>query len=229
MFLRAAEAFAKLRMLRQMTARSRPNNTFVRRAPRSLAADFTTGCRHLKRSLEIDPNFACSYNALGVALGRSGPPEGSAVRIRDSRQTDTGLGLAGAPDRTTIHRCGRFALRCPVSRESRETQSACDRHCVVVGAYLSPARKRSGFPNAANAVYNIDRNYAPIYSELGLYYEAVRDYAKAAQAFDNYLTLAPNFADSAEIRRRAQQNRSGGPAESAPTLRRDGETKRFQE
>ena len=55
----------------------------------------------------------------------------------------------------------------------------------------------------------IDRNYAPMYSELGMYYEIERaTMRRRRKPMDSYLLLAPNFADSADVRKRAQQNRA---------------------
>ena len=67
-------------------------------------------------------------------------------------------------------------------------------------------------------------NYAPIYLEMAQYYEAVRDNAKAAQAYDAYLLLAPNYADSAEVRKRAQAVRAPVVTrpKTPPSLRRSG-------
>jgi tetratricopeptide (TPR) repeat protein len=94
----------------------------------------------------------------------------------------------------------------------------------AVGTYWSLARlhrllgNAQDFARVANATIAIDRNYAPIYSELGQFYESTRDRAKAAQAYDTYLLLAPNYADSAEIRKRLQQVRT--PAARPPSLLR---------
>src|SRR5262249_35804255 len=53
----------------------------------------------------------------------------------------------------------------------------------------------------------LDPGYAPAYLELATYYENQHDYLPATQALDAYLTLAPNFADSARIREHADQLR----------------------
>jgi tetratricopeptide (TPR) repeat protein len=59
----------------------------------------------------------------------------------------------------------------------------------------------------AGALIQLDVNYAPTYTELGLAYEAERDFARAAEAYDTYLLLAPNFADSNGVRERANRLR----------------------
>ena len=86
------------------------------------------------------------------------------------------------------------------------------------------------FVRVTNAALAVDRNYAPIYAELGMFYEAARDQARATQAYDAYLLLAPNFADSAEVRKRVQALRTPPPPPpqpaKVPTLRRDTDKKR---
>jgi regulator of sirC expression with transglutaminase-like and TPR domain len=64
----------------------------------------------------------------------------------------------------------------------------------------------------------LNPNYAPAYSELGMAYEAAGNAAKAAEAFDAYVLLAPNFSDTADIRARAEKLRT--PAKRPPTLLR---------
>jgi tetratricopeptide (TPR) repeat protein len=60
----------------------------------------------------------------------------------------------------------------------------------------------------AEALLRLNPNYAPLYTELGQAYEAAGDFARAAEAYDAYVLLAPNFADTAEIRGRAQRARA---------------------
>jgi cytochrome c-type biogenesis protein CcmH/NrfG len=76
----------------------------------------------------------------------------------------------------------------------------------------------------AKEMIALDPNYAPTYFELASHYEAQGDSARAAQAFDLYLALAPNYADSNQVRARAQRNRDRA-ARRAPSLLRDAEKK----
>jgi len=55
----------------------------------------------------------------------------------------------------------------------------------------------------AAALIQLDPNYPPTYAELGLAYEANRETAKALEAYDTYVLLAPNFADSNGVRANA--------------------------
>jgi superkiller protein 3 len=228
MFLRAAEAFGKLRTLRPDDRSLEAKQYFCQARAQIAAADFAAAIDSLKRSLAIDPNFACSYNALGVALGRLG-------RMKEAQSAfETAAKLTPVWALPPLQIAQQFIAAGDLRSAAPYLEKAAKLNPRGIGIAWSLARiyrvlgRGSDFLNAANAVVAIDRNYAPIYSELGMYYESVRDNAKAAQAFDNYLTLAPNFADSTEIRRRAQQNRLATQPK-APTLRRDGEVKRFRE
>jgi tetratricopeptide (TPR) repeat protein len=74
----------------------------------------------------------------------------------------------------------------------------------------------------ATELTRLNPNYAPTYLELGRAYEAAGRSANAAEAYETYLLLAPNYADSDEIRRKVQRNQAQ-PARPNPTLRRAGE------
>jgi tetratricopeptide (TPR) repeat protein len=60
----------------------------------------------------------------------------------------------------------------------------------------------------------LDPNYAPTYLELGMHYDREQDYARATLAYDAYLLLAPNFADSGQVRQRAGVTRSSAGRKS---------------
>jgi tetratricopeptide (TPR) repeat protein len=55
---------------------------------------------------------------------------------------------------------------------------------------------------------DLNPNYAPTYLELGEAYTAARQYTKAADAYDAYVLLAPNFADANDVRSRAEHART---------------------
>ena len=59
----------------------------------------------------------------------------------------------------------------------------------------------------AAELIRLDPNYAPTYTELGLVYEADRNVAKALEAYDTYVLLAPNFVDADGVRARAARLR----------------------
>jgi tetratricopeptide (TPR) repeat protein len=61
----------------------------------------------------------------------------------------------------------------------------------------------------ALALIERNPNYAPIYYDLGEVYEAAGKTGPAVEVYNSYLQLAPNFADSAMVRRKVAALRTG--------------------
>ena len=70
MFLRAVEAYAALRTVRPDDRSLAAKQHFCQARAQIAAGEFAQAVDTLNRSLAIDAEFACSYNALGVALSR---------------------------------------------------------------------------------------------------------------------------------------------------------------
>jgi tetratricopeptide (TPR) repeat protein len=178
----------------------------------------------LRQSLAIDPEFACAHNALGVALWRLN-------RSREAREAfetaarltpewalplfQIAQQLVGAGD----HRGAIPYLEKAVRYNPKSIQSRWN----LLHLYRL-TRRDSDVEAQAKELIALDANYAPTYLELGTHYEEQGDYARAAQAFDTYIALAPNYADSGQVRGRAQRNRNLA-SRKAPTLLRREERK----
>lgn len=228
MFLRSAEAFRLLGTLRPGDLSLEAKSLFCRARAQIAANEFEPAVAALNRSLTIEPEFACAYNALGVALGRLG-------RAGESRQAfETAAKLtpewALPPVEITRQMIAAGNLRDAVPH----LEKAAKLNPKSIGILWTLARTHrllgngQDFVRAANATVALNRNYAPIYTEIGQFYESAGDSTKAAQAYDSYLILAPNFADSTEVRKRVQAVR--GPVQpqqprKTPTLRREGDKK----
>jgi Tfp pilus assembly protein PilF len=78
---------------------------------------------------------------------------------------------------------------------------------VILARLLRTRGKSAEVEREIADVLQQTSNYPPAYVELGLIYESSREYAKAANAFDTYLRLAPNAHDSATIQALADKNR----------------------
>ena len=229
MFLRSAEAFKALSTLRPTDTSLQAKALFCRARAHIAANEFQQAIDSLKQSLAIDPDFACSYNALGVAQSRLG-------RIEEARRAfETAVKLTPDWALPPLEIARQFITAGDLRSAVSYLEKAAKRNPKAIGISWSLARAHrllanaEDFLRAANATIAIDRNYAPIYAELGLFYETVRDSAKAAQAYDSYLLLAPNFVDSVDVRKRLQAIRSPVPApkpRQPPTLRRDSDKKR---
>jgi Tfp pilus assembly protein PilF len=233
MFLRSMEAFTQLGTLRPGDASLQAMALFCQGRAHIAANEIPQALLALNRSLAIQPDFACSHNALGVALSRAGRHTEARASFEHAAKLTPAWALPPLQIAQQLINAGDLQGAVP------HLENAVKLNPMAIGIHWSLARvyrllgNGPHFLRAANATIAVDRNYAPIYSELGLFYESIRDAAKAAQAYDTYLLLAPNFADSADVRKRLQGIRSPAPTAAPPkqpakppTLRRDGEQKR---
>lgn len=229
MFLRSAEAFTALGTLRPGDASLQAKALFCQGRAHIAANEFPQAIQALNRSLAIEPDFACSHNALGVALSRTGRSTEARAAFEQAAKLTPAWALPPLQIAQQLISAGDLRGSVP------HLEAAVKLNPKAPGAAWSLARvhrllgNAADFLRAANATIAVDRNYAPIYAELGQFYESVRDPAKAAQAYDTYLLLAPNFADSGEVRRRVSAIRTPAPPPRAtpkpPSLRRPDETK----
>lgn len=227
MFLRAAEAFMALAQLRPGDLSPRAKALFCQARAHIAANEFSLAVDALERSLAMEPEFACSHNALGVALSRLGRPQ----EARSAFEAAARLAPAWAlpPLQIAQQRIAAGDLKGAVPH----LESAAERNprSSAIAWTLARVHRLLGnnkeFLRAAEATIAIDRDYAPIYAELGQFYESSGDRARAMQSYSSYLLLAPNFSDSTEVRKRLEALRPVAPATSTrpPSLRREGERK----
>lgn len=222
MFLQAAEAFRALRSLRPYDRSLEAKALFCQARAQIAGGEFGPAEDSLKQSLAIDADFACSYNALGVALSRLD-------RMKEARAAfETAAKLTPAWALPPMQIAQQLIASGDLKRALPYLEQAAKLNPRAIGIHWSLARlyrltgRGPDFLRTANATIAIDRNYAPVYSELGEYYESIRDTASAARAYDSYLMLAPNFAGSIEVRRKVQQIRAAA-RKAPPTLRREGD------
>ena len=226
LFLRAAGAFRQLRAFRPQDASLEAKAAFCQARAEIAEGDFKAAIDELRKSLSIDPKFACSYNALGVALTRLNQPAEARKAFEKARELEPEWALPSLDIARQYLATGDIKGAVPhLEQAARLFPNSAGIRWSLARAYRVLGRG-DNFLREAKAVTAIDPNYAPIYSELGLHYESVRNYAEAARAFETYLLLAPNYADSAEMRARAAKNRSAAaPRPETPSLRRPGERK----
>jgi Flp pilus assembly protein TadD len=229
MFLRSAEAFKLLGTLRPGDASLQAKALFCQGRAHVAAGEFTEALKALNRSLAIEPEFACSHNALGVALSRLGRKREARAAFEAAARLTPSWALPHLQIAQHLINSGDLRGAVPYLEHAAKLNPK------ATGIYWSLARvhrlldNRQDFVRVAGATIAEDRNYAPIYNELGLFYEEIGDRATAAQAYDAYLVLAPNFADSAEVRKRRQAIRLPSRPEQPkrrPTLLRDGDKRR---
>lgn len=170
---------------------------------------------NLRRSLEIDGNFACSYNALGVALQRQDRTPVARAAFDRARQLTPNWALPPLQIAQLLIGAGETTRALPYLEEAARLFPKATGIQWSLARLNRVLRRPDAFLAAARATIAADANYAPIYSELGLFHEANGNAAMAAEAYNKYLTLAPNLVDSNQVRERVQRLRK-----PAPSLRR---------
>ena len=226
MFLQAAQAYNALKSFRPTDTSIEAKALFCQARAQIAANEFSQAVETLNRSLTLDPDFACSYNALGVALSRLERPKEARAAFQTAAKLTPAWALPPLQIAQQLIAANDLRNAVPFLEQAAKLNPR------AIGIHWSLARmyrllgRGPEFLQLANATIALDRNYAPIYSELGQYYEGAREFAKAAQAYDSYLLLAPNFVDSADIRRRAQRSRVALEPRTTPTLRRESDKKR---
>lgn len=215
LFNRAASAFQRLKTLRPNDPTLDARALFCRARANIAAGNFTDAEALLRQSLTIDPNFACAYNALGVALQNQNRLQEARASFEQARKLTPAWALPQLQIAQLLVNANEPKKALPYLEEAARLFPK------SIGIQWSLARlnrvlnRPEPFLAAAQAALAIDRNYAPIYAELGAFHESNGDQAKATQAYNAYLTLAPNYPDSTLVRNRVQRL-----ARPAPTLRR---------
>ncbi len=222
MLRRAVEAYEVLKVFRPGDKGVESRALFCQARLQIAEGRFETALDTLRGTLHIDSQFACAYNAMGVALERlKRLPESRKAFEMAARLTPE---WALPPFQIASQLVARGELRQAVPYLEKSVQYN-PRSVTARWNLMHVHRLLGQIPEVekdAAALAGVNASYAPAYLELGRAYEAAGDHAKAADAYDAYLLLAPNFADSNEIRGRAQRNRSLGERH-APSLRRPGE------
>jgi tetratricopeptide (TPR) repeat protein len=215
MFQRAALSFRLLETLRPGEPLIRARGLFCQARAEIAGGKLAEAEANLRRSLEIDANFACSYNALGVVLQRlSRLPEARAAFDR-ARQLTPNWALPPLQIAQLLIGAGETTRALPYLEEAARLFPKATGIQWSLARLNRVLRRPDAFLAAARATIAADPNYAPIYSELGLFHEASGNTAMAAEAYNTYLTLAPNLVDSNQVRERVQRLRK-----PAPSLRR---------
>jgi lipoprotein NlpI len=69
------------------------------------------------------------------------------------------------------------------------------------------SKRNAAFEQQLAHAAAVDPNYPPLYLEAGLFYRDAHNYEKALEAMNTYLLLAPNYADSSQVRQSAEEMR----------------------
>ncbi|MFN7934861.1 MAG: caspase family protein [Bryobacteraceae bacterium] len=217
MLVRAVEAFQALRTLRPNDAMIPAKIYFCEARAQIAGGEFAAAEKNLLASIALEKDFACAYNALGVALGRMGRSAEARAAFDKAAELNPQWGLPYFQIGQAILNAGQPVPALPYLEKSVKLypRATLPRWFLMRGYRM--AGQGADFERTARELLNANPNYAPTYLELGNYFEGRKDFARATQAFDAYLALAPNFADSAAVRQRVERSRAQ-TGRQAPSL-----------
>ena len=219
MLRRAVAAYERLQTFRPNDPAIETWKVFCRGRLQIADGQFADAVTSLQESLRRDPQFACAQNALGVALDRLNRKAEARQAFERAAKLTPEWGLPPFQIASQLIAAGQLREALP------HLENAVKYNPRSVGTRWSLLRlnRLLGRPAEAERVgqelVKLSPNYAPAYIELGLTYEAAGNPVKAAEQYDLYLLLAPNFADSTEVRSRAERIRAQA-SRPVPTLKR---------
>ncbi len=207
MLQRAVDAYDRLRVLRPYDSSLEVRQLFCRGRLQIAEGRFSEAVVTLENTLKRDPQFACAHNALGVALARINRPKEARQSFERAAKLTPEWALPPFQIAAQLIAAGDLSKALPYLKQAvaYNPRSVGNRWSLLrldrlLGRNADAVRE-------ATALIQLDPNYAPTYAELGLAYEADRNFAKALEAYDTYVLLAPNFVDSNGVRARAARLR----------------------
>jgi Flp pilus assembly protein TadD len=207
MLLNAVQAYDRLKKLRPADRGIEARRVFCQGRAEIAQGKFAEAVNSLNASLAIDPSFACAHNALGVALGRLNRREDARRSFEAAAKLTPEWSLPFFQIAQQYVAVGDIKGAVPyLEKAARFNPRSAQAKWTLLRAYRVTGRGPD-FERAANELLQLNPNYAPAYLEIGAFREARGEYGLAAQAYDTYLTLAPNFEDSIQVRGRAEKNR----------------------
>ena len=221
MLLEAVDALTLLETLRPNDSALKVKRTFCTGRAQIASGQFQEAVASLQAAIAMDPDFACAYNALGVALAQLG-------RRSEAREAFVKAGQITPEWGLPYLQLGQIALNASDAAAALpylEKAVALNPRSVLSRWHLMRTyrllRRTNDFQKLAASTRELDANYAPQYLEAGLQAEAEGNFPAAAQAYDTYVTLAPNFGDTLQVRQKAQQAREAaaqGKLRGKPSL-----------
>jgi Flp pilus assembly protein TadD len=207
MLVEAAQAYGVLRTLRPADGNIEMRQKFCLGRAQIASGQFLEAVTSLRESLAVDPNFACAHNALGVAQLRLG-------RMRDARNAFEQAARTAPEWALPMLQVGQMLLADGDAKRSAsyfEKAVRLQPRSITNRWHLLRAYRLSGqdkdFESQLAETLSVDPNYPPVYLESGLYFKAKNDHTRALQAMDTYLLLAPNYADSSQVKDTANEIR----------------------
>ena len=199
-FRRSADAFRCLRTLNPGDVQLETKQLFCEARVAIDEGKTQEAIAALNKAISLDPKAAHFYNALGVAYEKEKDNDRAFDAFKRAAQ------LAPQWSFPRLHLGIQQYIRGKLDRAEEEFEGAVrlDASDPYAAWWLVRVyRERGHLADAERAALDLVRlvpAFASVHVDLGLVYEANRQYAKAASEFDTYLRLAPNSPDATLIR-----------------------------
>lgn len=206
-FRRAADAFRCLRTLNPGDKQLETKQLFCEARVAIDEGKNREAIAGLNRAISLDPRAGHSYNALGVAYEKEKDNERAVEAFKRAAE------LAPQWSFPRLHLGIQYYTRGKMDHAEREFEAAVrldSRDPFAAWWLVRVYRERGHYSEAETAALSLIRlvpAFASVHVDLGLVYEATRQYAKAAEEFDTYLRLVSNAPDVALIKYDAEKIR----------------------
>lgn len=205
---RAVAAYESLKALRPYDKNLETRRLFCSGRLDIAQGRFEQAVTTLRAAILRDPNFACAYNALGVAYGRLGKVKEARAAFDTAAELTPEWALPPFQIAGVLTAAGKIKEALPyLEKAVKFNPNATGVRWSLTRAYRNLNRIKESV-EAAQQLIQLDPNYAPGYYELARSLDLAGDNVRAIMAYDIYLQLAPNYGDSDAVRARSQQLRS---------------------
>lgn len=219
MLLAAIEAFEHLKTLRPFDKSLHAKEQFCRGRVDIATGDYVGAVDNLHAALAADPDFACAYNALGAAYLRLGHRNDARVAFERAAKLTPKWALPFYYFGKIFLDAGDAGNAVPYFEKAvRLNPMSLNNRWHLSRAYRL-LNRHAEFITQVLQVQALDPSYAPIYLEMGLHAQKRGDAAAAVDAFDKYLLLAPNYADSEQVKAHAESLRRSLPRKKVRAIK----------
>jgi tetratricopeptide (TPR) repeat protein len=208
MLFRSAEAYRRLRELRPRDRNIEAKRSFCEGRALIATSKFEDAAKALQASLRLDPDFSCAYNALGVALERLNRPEDARAAFEHAFRLTPEWFLPPLQLASQYIAAGQTKKALPLLEKSVKFNPRSPVARWTLLRVLRVAGKPDDFKREAAEASKLFPNYAPLYLEIAAFHDGRGEFTDAAQAYNAYLTLAPNFENSGNVKARADRVRA---------------------
>ncbi|MEK6301672.1 MAG: tetratricopeptide repeat protein [Acidobacteriota bacterium] len=216
-FRRGAQAFKCLRSLNPSDSQLEAKQLFCEARVATDEVRNNDAITALNRAISLDPKAGYLYNALGVAYEKEKDDDKAHDAFKRAAE------LAPQWSFPRLHLAIQLQNRGKMERAEEEFEAAVrldPRDAFNRWMLVRQYRERGKLAEAERAAFDLIRMspaFASVHVELGMIYEAARQYGRAADSYETFLRLAPTAPDArftgydvAKIRDAALRNRQQG-------------------